>query len=84
MTSPAIDPARFAELQDTAGADFVVELVDTFLEEAPGDAGGAARSALGAGRRSLSARCALAQVEQPHLRRARARRARARPGTRAA
>jgi histidine phosphotransfer protein HptB len=36
MTSPAIDPARFAELQETAGADFVVELVDTFLEEAPG------------------------------------------------
>ncbi len=36
MTSPAIDPARFAELQDTAGADFVVELVDTFFEEAPG------------------------------------------------
>jgi histidine phosphotransfer protein HptB len=36
MTSPAIDPARYAELQDTAGADFVVELIDTFLEEAPG------------------------------------------------
>ena len=26
----------FAELQDAAGADFVVELVNTFLEEAPG------------------------------------------------
>jgi HPt (histidine-containing phosphotransfer) domain-containing protein len=25
----------FRELQDTAGADFVVELVDAFLEEAP-------------------------------------------------
>ena len=35
MTSPAIDPARYAELQDTAGAEFVAELVDTFLEEAP-------------------------------------------------
>jgi hypothetical protein len=35
MTSSAIDLARYAELQDTAGADFVVELVDTFLEEAP-------------------------------------------------
>lgn len=35
MTSPLLDPAVFAELQDTAGADFVVELVDTFCEEAP-------------------------------------------------
>jgi hypothetical protein len=34
MTS-AIDAARFAELQATAGADFVVELIDTFLLEAP-------------------------------------------------
>jgi HPt (histidine-containing phosphotransfer) domain-containing protein len=32
----SIDAARFAELQATAGADFVVELIDTFLEEAPG------------------------------------------------
>ena len=31
----AIDHAVFAELQETAGADFVVELVHTFLEEAP-------------------------------------------------
>jgi HPt (histidine-containing phosphotransfer) domain-containing protein len=30
-----IDPAVFAELQATAGADFVVELVQTFFEEAP-------------------------------------------------
>jgi histidine phosphotransfer protein HptB len=30
-----IDRATFAELQDSAGADFVVELVDTFLEDAP-------------------------------------------------
>ena len=36
MTSSAIDLARYAELQDTAGADFVLELVDTFLQEAPG------------------------------------------------
>jgi len=37
MTSsgPAIDRAAFAELQASAGADFVRELVDTFLEEAP-------------------------------------------------
>jgi histidine phosphotransfer protein HptB len=32
----AIDAARFADLQATAGADFVVELIDTFLHEAPG------------------------------------------------
>ncbi len=31
----AIDLAVFRELQDTAGAEFVTELVDTFLEEAP-------------------------------------------------
>ena len=35
MTEPTIDPATFAELQETAGAEFVVELVDTFLAEAP-------------------------------------------------
>jgi HPt (histidine-containing phosphotransfer) domain-containing protein len=32
---PTIDRAAFAELQATAGADFVVELVNTFFEEAP-------------------------------------------------
>jgi HPt (histidine-containing phosphotransfer) domain-containing protein len=31
-----IDLATYTELQDTAGAEFVIELVDTFLEEAPG------------------------------------------------
>jgi HPt (histidine-containing phosphotransfer) domain-containing protein len=31
----SIDRAVFSELQQTAGADFVVELVDTFAEEAP-------------------------------------------------
>jgi HPt (histidine-containing phosphotransfer) domain-containing protein len=30
-----IDAATFVELQESAGADFVAELVDTFLEEAP-------------------------------------------------
>jgi HPt (histidine-containing phosphotransfer) domain-containing protein len=38
MTSPTpnpIDPQVFAELQDAAGADFVGELIGTFLEEAP-------------------------------------------------
>jgi hypothetical protein len=32
MTADAIDIAVFRQLQDTAGADFVVELVDTFLD----------------------------------------------------
>jgi HPt (histidine-containing phosphotransfer) domain-containing protein len=35
MTEPTIDVRTYAELQHTAGADFVAELVDTFLEEAP-------------------------------------------------
>ena len=34
--SEVIDAAVFRELQATAGAGFVAELVDTFLEEAPG------------------------------------------------
>ena len=35
MTEPVIDPSTFAELQQAAGAEFVAELVATFLEEAP-------------------------------------------------
>ena len=35
MTTPTIDRSTFTELQETAGADFVAELVGTFLEEAP-------------------------------------------------
>jgi HPt (histidine-containing phosphotransfer) domain-containing protein len=35
MRDPTIDLAIYRELQETAGADFVVELVDTFLAEAP-------------------------------------------------
>jgi HPt (histidine-containing phosphotransfer) domain-containing protein len=35
MSAPPIDQAVFTELQETAGAEFVVELVDTFIEEAP-------------------------------------------------
>jgi HPt (histidine-containing phosphotransfer) domain-containing protein len=35
MSDSIIDRTVFRELQDTAGADFVVELVDTFAEEAP-------------------------------------------------
>jgi len=31
-----IDPEAFAALRDTTGSDFVRELIDTFLQEAPG------------------------------------------------
>ena len=33
MAAPVIDPATFAEFQDSAGADLVVQLVGFFLEE---------------------------------------------------
>ena len=36
MNDPTIDLATFKALQETAGADFVGDLVGTFLEEAPG------------------------------------------------
>jgi histidine phosphotransfer protein HptB len=36
MTDTTIDLATFKSLQETAGAEFVGELVGTFLEEAPG------------------------------------------------
>jgi HPt (histidine-containing phosphotransfer) domain-containing protein len=35
MNESVIDKAVYAELEDTAGAEFVAELVDTFIEEAP-------------------------------------------------
>jgi len=35
MSQTLIDPQTFGELQANAGADFVVELVDTFAVEAP-------------------------------------------------
>lgn len=35
MADTAIDRATFDALKQTAGADFVRELVDTFLQEAP-------------------------------------------------
>ena len=35
MSQATIDHATFAGLQETAGAEFVKELVTTFLEEAP-------------------------------------------------
>lgn len=36
MTASPIDLAAFRDLQETAGRDFVRELLATFLEEAPG------------------------------------------------
>ena len=36
MSDPTIDPATFAALEDMAGPEFADELVETFLEEAPG------------------------------------------------
>jgi histidine phosphotransfer protein HptB len=36
MDESVIDQAVYAELEETAGAEFVAELVDTFLEEASG------------------------------------------------
>jgi HPt (histidine-containing phosphotransfer) domain-containing protein len=36
MTTGVIDPDVFEELREAAGADFVGELIDTFVEEAPG------------------------------------------------
>jgi HPt (histidine-containing phosphotransfer) domain-containing protein len=35
MSNPPIDAAAFAELEDSAGAEFARELIATFLEEAP-------------------------------------------------
>ena len=35
MSEPAIDIDTFRGLEDTAGAEFVAELVDAFLDEAP-------------------------------------------------
>ena len=46
--APPIVRTIFEELQETAGAEFVVELVDTFLEEAPTMLAGL-RAALAAG-----------------------------------
>jgi HPt (histidine-containing phosphotransfer) domain-containing protein len=35
MTAPTIDHATFEALKETTGAEFALELVNTFLEEAP-------------------------------------------------
>jgi HPt (histidine-containing phosphotransfer) domain-containing protein len=36
MDEPVIDRALYSELRDTTSAEFVAELVDTFIEEGPG------------------------------------------------
>ena len=36
MTTPTIEPATFEELKASTGTEFAMELVGTFLEEAPG------------------------------------------------
>jgi histidine phosphotransfer protein HptB len=48
MAEELLDLNTFNELTDTVGADFVIELVDTFLEEAPPILA-EMRAALGAG-----------------------------------
>ena len=48
MSQAVIDEAVFAELVDSAGADFVPELIDSFLEDAPQGLS-ALRSAVAAG-----------------------------------
>jgi HPt (histidine-containing phosphotransfer) domain-containing protein len=35
MTAPAIDRVTFEALKETTGAEFALELVETFLQEAP-------------------------------------------------
>jgi HPt (histidine-containing phosphotransfer) domain-containing protein len=35
MSAPTIDRATFEALKETTGGEFVLELVDTFLQEAP-------------------------------------------------
>src|SRR5689334_21128230 len=35
MSAPTIDAATFCALKETAGAEFALELIDTFLQEAP-------------------------------------------------
>ena len=79
MMPPAIDDATFAALRDTTGDEFVRELVDTFLAEAPGMFDDLREGLAARGRRPLPPRRALAEVERQHVRRAGAGRARARP-----
>jgi HPt (histidine-containing phosphotransfer) domain-containing protein len=58
MTDQAINPATYRELQESAGEEFVNELVDTFLEEAP--------QMIGDLRAALAARDAESYRRQAH------------------
>jgi len=60
MTDPAIDVATFRSLQEAAGAEFVAELVGTFLDEAPRMTGQLA-AALAAERSAMRPASPLAQ-----------------------
>ena len=81
MTQPAIDQATFEELQQTAGAEFVRELVDTFLAEAPLMLASLDRALAARDADRFPPRRAFAQVQQQHVRCAGAGRAGARSGT---
>lgn len=35
MTNPTIDPAVFEQLKTDMGADFMIEIIDAYLEETP-------------------------------------------------
>lgn len=58
MPAPVIDEAVYAALVDSAGADFVPELIDSFLEDAP--------AALQAMRRAAAAGDAVAFRREAH------------------
>jgi HPt (histidine-containing phosphotransfer) domain-containing protein len=65
MSAAPIDPDAFAELQASAGTEFVAELVDTFLEEAPRMLE-ELRSAAAAGRADLFRRAAHSLKSNAH------------------
>ncbi|KQV60889.1 hypothetical protein ASC95_05555 [Pelomonas sp. Root1217] len=58
MSQPVIDGEVFADLQETAGVEFVVELIDSFLEDAP--------QGLAALRRAAATGDATAWTRQAH------------------
>ena len=70
MSDDPIDAATFAELQDTAGAEFVSELIGTFLEEAPQMLAELRSAMAAASAERVPPRSAFHQVQRQHLRRA--------------
>jgi histidine phosphotransfer protein HptB len=65
VSEPLIDSQTFGELKQTVGGDFVAELVETFLEEAPPILA-ALRAAFDA-RAADAFRRAFAQDQRQHL-----------------